>query len=54
MKLTDMRHVVLLECDVSSTTREIDLEEIQDYVPPLMTHDYIPTTIVAPHVENTP
>jgi hypothetical protein len=53
-KYTDTRHAVFLECDVSSTPREIDLEEIQDYVPPPMTHDYIPTTILAPHVENTP
>jgi hypothetical protein len=45
---------VFLECDVSSTPREIDLEEIQDYVPPPMTHDYIPTTVVAHHVENAP
>jgi hypothetical protein len=28
MKFTDMRHAVFLECDVSSTPREIDLEEI--------------------------
>jgi hypothetical protein len=50
IKFTNMRHAVFLECDVSSTPREIDLEEIWDYVPPPMTHDYIPITVVAPHV----
>jgi hypothetical protein len=54
MKFTDTRHVMFLECDVSSTPREIDLEEIRNYIPPPMTHDYIPTTVVAPHVENMP
>jgi hypothetical protein len=34
MKFTDTRHTVLLECDVSSTPREIDLEKIQNCVPP--------------------
>jgi hypothetical protein len=54
MKFMDMRHAVFLEYDVSSTPREIDLEKIWNYVPPPMTHDYIPTTVVAPHVENVP
>jgi hypothetical protein len=45
---------VFLECDVSSIPREIDLEEIRTYVPSAMTHDFIPTTIVAPHVESVP
>jgi hypothetical protein len=49
-----MRHAVFFECDVSSTPRGIHLEEIRDYVPPPMTHDYIPTTVVAPDVENVP
>jgi hypothetical protein len=53
-KFTDTRHTVLLECDVTSTLREIDLEEFRNYVPPPMTHDYNPTAVVAPHVENTP
>jgi hypothetical protein len=53
-KFTDMRHTVFLESYVSSTPREIDLEEIRNYVPPSMTHDYIPTTVVAPHLENVP
>jgi hypothetical protein len=53
-KFMDTRHTVFLECDVSSTPWEIDLEEIRDYVPPPMTHDYIPTIVVAPHVENVP
>jgi hypothetical protein len=49
-KFTDTRHAMFLECDVSSTPREINLEEIQNYVSPPMTHDYIPVIIVAPHV----
>jgi hypothetical protein len=53
-KFTDTRHVVFLECDVSSTPREIDLEEIRNHVSPPMTHDYIPVTVVAPHVESAP
>jgi hypothetical protein len=52
-KFMDTRHAVFLECDVSSTPREINLEEIQNYVSPPMTHDYIPVIIVAPHVEST-
>jgi hypothetical protein len=45
---------VFLECDVSSSPREIDLEEIRTYVP-LMTHvDFVPTTTNAPHVDNAP
>jgi hypothetical protein len=51
-KFIDMRHVVFLECDVSSSPREVDLEKIQTYVP-LMTHvDFILMTTDAPHVEN--
>jgi hypothetical protein len=42
--------VVFLEYDVSSIPREIDLEKIQNYVPSSMTHDFIPTTVDAPHV----
>jgi hypothetical protein len=34
MKFTDTRHAVFLECDVSSIPSEIELEEIQNYVPP--------------------
>jgi hypothetical protein len=45
---------VFLECDVSSSPREIDLEEIQSYVPPITHVDFIPTTTNAHHVENTP
>jgi hypothetical protein len=53
-KFMDTRQV-FLECDVSSIPMEIDLEKIQTYVPSAMTHDYIPTTIGAPHVvESTP
>jgi hypothetical protein len=51
-KFTDTRHTVSLECDVSSIPREIDLEEIQNYVPSQMTHDFIPMTVVAPYVES--
>jgi hypothetical protein len=40
---------VFLKCDVSSSLREIDLEKIQTYVPPMTHVDFIPTT---PHVEN--
>jgi hypothetical protein len=53
-KFRDMRHELFLECDVSSIPREIDLEEILNCVPPPMTHDYVPMTIVAPHVESAP
>jgi hypothetical protein len=51
MKFTDTGHIMFLECDVSSSPREIDLEEIQTYVPPMTHVDFIPMT--APHVENT-
>jgi hypothetical protein len=50
----DMRHAVFLECDVSSVPKEIDLEEIQTYVPSPMTHDFILMTVVAPHLESVP
>jgi hypothetical protein len=54
-KFADTRHDVFLECDVSSSPREIDLEEIRTYVSPQMTHvDFILTTADAPHVENAP
>jgi hypothetical protein len=39
---------------VSSTPREIDLEKIWNYDSALMTHDFIPIAMDAPHVENTP
>jgi hypothetical protein len=54
MKYMDTRHAVFFECDASSTPREIDLEEIWDYVPPPMIHDYISTIVVAPHMKNVP
>jgi hypothetical protein len=45
----------ILECDVSSVPTEIDLEEIQTYAPSPITHnDYIPATVVAPHVGDAP
>jgi hypothetical protein len=53
-KFADMRHTVFLECDVSSSLRDIDLEEVQTYVPPMIHVDFIPTTTDAPHVENVP
>jgi hypothetical protein len=45
---------VFLECDVSSSTREVDLEEIWTYVPPMTHVDFVPMTMDAPHVENMP
>jgi hypothetical protein len=48
-----MRHDLFLECNISSSPREIDLEEIWTYVPPMTYVDSTPTTTVAPHVENT-
>jgi hypothetical protein len=53
-KFADTRHAVFLECDVSSSLREIDLEKIQTYVPPMTRADFISTTTYTPHVENTP
>jgi hypothetical protein len=44
---------VFLECDVSSSPRKVDLEEIQTYVSPMTHVDFISTTADAPHVENT-
>jgi hypothetical protein len=35
---------VFLECDVSSSPREVDLEEIRTYVPSMTHVDFIPTT----------
>jgi hypothetical protein len=53
-KFANTRHAVFLECDIRSSSREINLEEIQTYVP-LMTHvDFILMTTDVPHVENTP
>jgi hypothetical protein len=43
-----------LECDMSSSPRNIDLEEIQTYDSALMTFDFIPTIMNAPHVETVP
>jgi hypothetical protein len=37
-----------------SSLRDIDLEEIQTYDSASMTHDFIPTTMDAPHVEIAP
>jgi hypothetical protein len=42
---------VFLECDMSSSSRDIDLEKIQTYDSVVMTHDFIPMTTDAPHVE---
>jgi hypothetical protein len=44
-KFADTRHIIFFECDISSSPREIELEEIWTYVPPMPTMD-------APHVEN--
>jgi hypothetical protein len=53
-KFVDTRSTVFLECDISSSPKEVDLEEIQTYVPPMTHVDFIPTTSDAPHVENAP
>jgi hypothetical protein len=53
-KFVDTRHVVFLECDMRSSPRDIDLEEIRTYDSTPMTHDFIPTTTYAPHVEIAP
>jgi hypothetical protein len=42
---------LFLECDMSSSPRDIDLEEIWTYDSAPMTHDFIPTTTDARHVE---
>jgi hypothetical protein len=39
---------------MSSSLWDIDLEEIRSYNSALMTHDFIPTTTDAPHVEIVP
>jgi hypothetical protein len=49
-KYVDTRHVVFLECNMSSSLRDIDLEEIQTYDSTPITHDFIPMTTDAPHV----
>jgi hypothetical protein len=53
-KYVDTRHAVFLECDISSSPRDIDLEEIRTYDSAPMTHNFIPTTTDAPHVETAP
>jgi hypothetical protein len=53
-KFVDTKHIVFLECDVSSSPREIDLEKIRTYDSTPMTHDFIPMTMYAPHVGTTP
>jgi hypothetical protein len=53
-KFVDTWHAVFLECDMSSSPQDTDLEEIwtYDFVP--MTHDFIPTITDAPHVKTAP
>jgi hypothetical protein len=53
-KFVDTSHAVFLECDMSSSLRDIDLEEIQTYESMSMTHNFIPMTTDAPHVETAP
>jgi hypothetical protein len=53
-KYVDTRHTVFLKCDMSSSPWDIDLEEIQTYDSTPITHDFIPTTTYAPHVETVP
>jgi hypothetical protein len=50
-KYVNTRHTVFLECDMSSSLRDIDLEEIQTYDSISITHDFTPTTTNAPHVD---
>jgi hypothetical protein len=45
---------VFLECDMSSSPRDIGLEEIWTYDSVLMTNDFILTAMDAPHVETAP
>jgi hypothetical protein len=52
IKFVDTRHTMFLECDVSSSPREVDLEEIRTHVPSMAHVDFISTTADAPHVEN--
>jgi hypothetical protein len=42
---------VFLECDMSSSPRDVDFEEIRIYDSTLITHDFIPITTDAPHVD---
>jgi hypothetical protein len=53
-KFIDTRHIVFLECDMSSSLWDIDLEEIQTYNSTPMTHDFILTARDAPHVKTAP
>jgi hypothetical protein len=53
-KFVNTRHTMFLECDMSSSPRDIDLEEIWTYDSAPMTHDFISTTTDAPHVEIAP
>jgi hypothetical protein len=53
-KFVDTRHAVFLECDVRSSLREVNLEEIRTYVPPMTHVDFILTIVDTPHVENVP
>jgi hypothetical protein len=53
-KFVNTRHAVFLECDMSSSPRDIDHEKIQTYDSAPMTHDFIPTTTDAPHAETAP
>jgi hypothetical protein len=53
-KYVDTRHVVFLECDMTSSPHNIDLEEIWTYDSTPITHNFIPTTTDAPHVEIAP
>jgi hypothetical protein len=50
-KYVDTRHVVFLECDMSFSPQDINLEEIRTYDSTPITHDFIPMTTDAPHVE---
>jgi hypothetical protein len=53
-KYVDTRHAVFLECDMSSSPRDINLEEIRTYDSTPITHDFTPTTMDAPLVDTVP
>jgi hypothetical protein len=45
---------MFLECDMSSSLWDIDLKEIWTYDTTPITHDFIPMTTDAPHVDTVP
>jgi hypothetical protein len=51
LSLSTRDTLCFLECDMSSSLRDIDFEEIRIYDSSPMTHDFVPMTTDAPHVE---